>query len=159
MTVPRMARGMTRFGAAASSPSTAAASKPINPVKARITARNSPCVLGARFGSKGRQVRPWAPPLATMARASATIVSTPITAKTSCTRVDTLMSARAITRISASSMQYSGNQPRCTLVSAVSTVDRKSAEMISTNEIPMANAVAYIHPATNPARGPRPRTV
>jgi hypothetical protein len=94
-----------------------------------------------------------------MARDSARIVTTPITANTSCTRVDTLMSASAITRISASSMQYSGNQPRCTLVLAASTADRKSAEMISTNEMPSANAVAYIQPARNPTGGPRPRTV
>jgi hypothetical protein len=143
---------MTRLGWAASSPSTAAASNPMKPVKARITARKSPWVLGARPGSNGRQVRPWAPPWATMARDRATIVSTPITAKTSCTRVETRMSARAITRISASRMQYSGNQPRCTLVLAVSTAERKSAEMIKTNEIPIANAVAYIQPARKPGR-------
>ncbi len=153
-----MARGMTRLGATASSPSTAAASKPMNPVKARTTARNSPCVLGERRGSNGRAERPCAPPLATMASDRATIVSTPITANSSCTRVETLMSARAISRIIASRMQYSGNQPTCALVLAASTADRKSAEMIRTNEMPTAKAIAYIQPATKPICGPRPRT-
>ena len=132
------ARGIARSGSRASSPSTAAASKPMNAVKPSTTPRKSAEADGARAGSNGAAVSPSSPPWTTIAIASRSTASTPVTVTASCRRVETRMSSSASSAASASSGKNHVYQLQSSAVCSVIAADRKKLEITSTNEIPTA---------------------
>src|SRR5713226_1381775 len=130
----RIARGMARRGSAASSPRTAAASKPMKPVKAKTTARNSPCVDGSFDGLSGCSVTPESPPLASTMIASSRIAATPKAPTTSCNLVVRRMSRNANTSRPARSSRKHVNQPGCQPVWFVNRADMVTDAIASTEE-------------------------
>jgi hypothetical protein len=72
-----------------------------------------------------------------------TTEATPITANTSCARVETLMSTRARRHMIARSTASHANQLRCTLALVERTAAKKSLATMSTKAIPTAYAIAH----------------
>src|SRR5256885_16068164 len=106
-----MARGIALRGLAVSSPSTAAASKPINEVKLKMVAKNTPeTPPGSAPNENGVSEMPEPPPFATITTASTSTASMPSAASTSCVRVDTRMSKKAKRKSATSSTQKKTNQ-------------------------------------------------
>src|SRR5260370_38231992 len=78
----RIALGMVYLGLAVSSPSTAAASKPMNDVKLNTVAKNNPDnPFGREVGENGASERPESPPLARIMKARRRRARPPVEAK------------------------------------------------------------------------------
>jgi hypothetical protein len=151
---------MTCSGSAVSSPSDAAASKPMKPVNASTTARNRPCTLGSWPGSNGLSVTPASLPLASTITSSNVIAATLPTPITSWVRVETRTSSSAITVSTAIRIKNHQNQPSlpklmCTCADI--TWFMKKPEITITNEIPAAKPPKYSQPAMKPPPEPSPR--
>src|ERR671930_367264 len=133
----RIARGIARRGSAASSPSTAAASKPMKPVKAKTTARNKPCVDGSFAGLSGWAVTPESPPFAKTMMASSRIAATPAAPSNNWVRVDSRMSKNEKSSNPPSRKKKHWNQLGPQLVCGANNAPTATPPMERTNEIPM----------------------
>src|SRR5258708_36236686 len=107
----RIALGMVYLGLAVSSPSTAAASKPMNDVKLNTVAKNNPDnPVGREVGENGASERPESPPLARIMKARTRTDSTASAAKSSCMLGAMRIAKNATRTRMTSSEQKSTNQ-------------------------------------------------